>query len=304
MFPSLVNCCTIDWFAEWPAEVHPYSWSVAHPRWPHFRQALYSVGKQQMTLEAVLAIDSGFAVTFQTLAYPGSEACQPWRPDGLLVKVSQAQWDNKKRRLRLRLLKPKASCFEDMRYVWYLTPELPIIQPILEKKTSCLGKACWKSSQWSISPLRRQPRGPWRPSGVGSCGMLDGGKLQLMGCRVSNLELQTPGLHGMNSCQIQHWRNFPSCCWAAATFRFFLNFLGGRFTLRPRLTWSWSHPSRRFWLWDEPGTPMVRDVPFKEIETMHVRLVQHMFTEIPMSTKISQNPVFTWNILESEAGFC
>merc|ERR1719201_1136813 len=33
MFPSLVNCCTIDWFAEWPAE------------------ALYSVGKQQMTLE-------------------------------------------------------------------------------------------------------------------------------------------------------------------------------------------------------------------------------------------------------------
>merc|ERR1719272_440322 len=32
-FPSLVNCCTIDWFAEWPAE------------------ALYSVGKQQMTLE-------------------------------------------------------------------------------------------------------------------------------------------------------------------------------------------------------------------------------------------------------------
>jgi dynein heavy chain len=33
MFPSLVNCCTIDWFAEWPAE------------------ALYSVGKQQMTME-------------------------------------------------------------------------------------------------------------------------------------------------------------------------------------------------------------------------------------------------------------
>merc|ERR1719379_2376249 len=33
MFPSLVDCCTLDWFAEWPAE------------------ALYSVGKQQMTLE-------------------------------------------------------------------------------------------------------------------------------------------------------------------------------------------------------------------------------------------------------------
>eukprot|EP00928_Gymnodinium_smaydae_P008329 TRINITY_DN13035_c1_g3_i1.p1 TRINITY_DN13035_c1_g3~~TRINITY_DN13035_c1_g3_i1.p1 ORF type:complete len:2552 (-),score=764.33 TRINITY_DN13035_c1_g3_i1:28-7683(-) len=33
MFPSLVNCCTLDWFAEWPAE------------------ALYNVGKQQMTLE-------------------------------------------------------------------------------------------------------------------------------------------------------------------------------------------------------------------------------------------------------------
>jgi len=33
MFPSLVSCCTINWFAEWPAE------------------ALYSVGKQQMTLE-------------------------------------------------------------------------------------------------------------------------------------------------------------------------------------------------------------------------------------------------------------
>merc|ERR1719316_869664 len=33
MFPSLVNCCTIDWFAEWPAE------------------ALYSVGHQQLTAE-------------------------------------------------------------------------------------------------------------------------------------------------------------------------------------------------------------------------------------------------------------
>ena len=32
MFPSLVNCCTIDWFREWPAE------------------ALYAVAKQQMTL--------------------------------------------------------------------------------------------------------------------------------------------------------------------------------------------------------------------------------------------------------------
>merc|ERR1719191_2668540 len=31
MFPSLVNCCTIDWFHEWPAE------------------ALYSVAKQQLT---------------------------------------------------------------------------------------------------------------------------------------------------------------------------------------------------------------------------------------------------------------
>uniref|UniRef100_A0A0G4EZA7 AAA+ ATPase domain-containing protein n=1 Tax=Chromera velia CCMP2878 TaxID=1169474 RepID=A0A0G4EZA7_9ALVE len=31
MFPSLVNCCTIDWFSEWPAE------------------ALYSVAKQQLT---------------------------------------------------------------------------------------------------------------------------------------------------------------------------------------------------------------------------------------------------------------
>ena len=30
MFPALVNCCTIDWFKEWPAE------------------ALYSVAKQQM----------------------------------------------------------------------------------------------------------------------------------------------------------------------------------------------------------------------------------------------------------------
>merc|ERR1719203_2139714 len=35
MFPSLVNCCTIDWFHEWPAE------------------ALYSVAKQQMTSAGV-----------------------------------------------------------------------------------------------------------------------------------------------------------------------------------------------------------------------------------------------------------
>jgi len=35
MFPSLVNCCTIDWFHEWPAE------------------ALYSVAKQQMTSQNV-----------------------------------------------------------------------------------------------------------------------------------------------------------------------------------------------------------------------------------------------------------
>merc|ERR1719440_693478 len=31
MFPSLVNCCTIDWFHEWPGE------------------ALFSVAKQQLT---------------------------------------------------------------------------------------------------------------------------------------------------------------------------------------------------------------------------------------------------------------
>eukprot|EP00913_Durusdinium_trenchii_P024527 g23025.t1 len=35
MFPSLVNCCTINWFREWPAE------------------ALYSVAKQQLTLNSV-----------------------------------------------------------------------------------------------------------------------------------------------------------------------------------------------------------------------------------------------------------
>merc|ERR1719191_866486 len=35
MFPSLVNCCTIDWFHEWPAE------------------ALYSVAKQQLTNSGV-----------------------------------------------------------------------------------------------------------------------------------------------------------------------------------------------------------------------------------------------------------
>jgi dynein heavy chain len=35
MFPSLVNCCTIDWFREWPAE------------------ALYSVAKQQLTGQQV-----------------------------------------------------------------------------------------------------------------------------------------------------------------------------------------------------------------------------------------------------------
>merc|ERR550514_521581 len=33
MFPSLVNCCTVNWFAEWPAE------------------ALYSVAEQQLTVE-------------------------------------------------------------------------------------------------------------------------------------------------------------------------------------------------------------------------------------------------------------
>ena len=52
MFPSLVNCCTIDWFAEWPAEV-PLNWQPWHGSVPLLgsRQALYSVGKQQMTLE-------------------------------------------------------------------------------------------------------------------------------------------------------------------------------------------------------------------------------------------------------------
>ena len=39
MFPSLVNCCTIDWFHEWPAE------------------ALYSVAKQHMTQQQVVLPD-------------------------------------------------------------------------------------------------------------------------------------------------------------------------------------------------------------------------------------------------------
>ncbi|EER14631.1 dynein heavy chain, putative, partial [Perkinsus marinus ATCC 50983] len=38
MFPSLVNCCTIDWFAEWPAD------------------ALYSVAKQQLLADVSVSV--------------------------------------------------------------------------------------------------------------------------------------------------------------------------------------------------------------------------------------------------------
>ena len=41
MFPSLVNCCTIDWFHEWPAE------------------ALYSVAKQQLNNMANAGASAG-----------------------------------------------------------------------------------------------------------------------------------------------------------------------------------------------------------------------------------------------------
>jgi dynein heavy chain len=50
MFPSLVNCCTLNWFAEWPAE------------------ALYSVGKQQMTIEDLqLPNLEGCLIMFKTI---------------------------------------------------------------------------------------------------------------------------------------------------------------------------------------------------------------------------------------------
>jgi dynein heavy chain len=50
MFPSLVNCCTLDWFAEWPAE------------------ALYGVGKQLMTIEDMqLPNLEGCLVLFRTI---------------------------------------------------------------------------------------------------------------------------------------------------------------------------------------------------------------------------------------------
>eukprot|EP00933_Yihiella_yeosuensis_P041142 TRINITY_DN35573_c0_g1_i1.p1 TRINITY_DN35573_c0_g1~~TRINITY_DN35573_c0_g1_i1.p1 ORF type:complete len:1671 (-),score=457.77 TRINITY_DN35573_c0_g1_i1:233-5206(-) len=50
MFPSLVNCCTIDWFHEWPAE------------------ALYSVAKQQITGQQVdLPNLEGSLKMFQTI---------------------------------------------------------------------------------------------------------------------------------------------------------------------------------------------------------------------------------------------
>eukprot|EP00929_Paragymnodinium_shiwhaense_P087552 TRINITY_DN476_c0_g8_i1.p1 TRINITY_DN476_c0_g8~~TRINITY_DN476_c0_g8_i1.p1 ORF type:complete len:2571 (-),score=771.76 TRINITY_DN476_c0_g8_i1:261-7973(-) len=50
MFPSLVNCCTIDWFHEWPAE------------------ALYSVGKQQLsTANVELPNMEGTLTMFQTI---------------------------------------------------------------------------------------------------------------------------------------------------------------------------------------------------------------------------------------------
>jgi dynein heavy chain len=50
MFPSLVNCCTIDWFHEWPSE------------------ALYSVAKQQIAAQAVELPDlEGSLCMFQTI---------------------------------------------------------------------------------------------------------------------------------------------------------------------------------------------------------------------------------------------
>merc|ERR1719271_2073577 len=50
MFPSLVNCCTIDWFHEWPGE------------------ALFSVAKQQITGQSVELPDlEGALVMFQAI---------------------------------------------------------------------------------------------------------------------------------------------------------------------------------------------------------------------------------------------
>eukprot|EP00928_Gymnodinium_smaydae_P009061 TRINITY_DN13347_c0_g3_i1.p1 TRINITY_DN13347_c0_g3~~TRINITY_DN13347_c0_g3_i1.p1 ORF type:complete len:4331 (+),score=1052.12 TRINITY_DN13347_c0_g3_i1:55-13047(+) len=57
MFPSLVNCCTIDWFHDWPAE------------------ALYSVAKQQMTTAQVqLDCMEGALSMFQTMHQSVEEA--------------------------------------------------------------------------------------------------------------------------------------------------------------------------------------------------------------------------------------
>merc|ERR1719399_1300986 len=50
MFPSLVNCCTIDWFHPWPAD------------------ALYSVGMQQLSLEDLqLPNQEGIVMCFRTM---------------------------------------------------------------------------------------------------------------------------------------------------------------------------------------------------------------------------------------------
>ena len=50
MFPSLINCCTIDWFHEWPAE------------------ALYNVAKQQCVDVELPNMEGILKITEQTTA--------------------------------------------------------------------------------------------------------------------------------------------------------------------------------------------------------------------------------------------
>ncbi|KAF4757736.1 Dynein heavy chain 1, axonemal, partial [Perkinsus olseni] len=131
MFPSLVNCCTIDWFAEWPAD------------------ALYSVAKQQLIADDTkLPNTEGVLVTFRVVHQSVEAASLRFKaelkrhcyvtPTSYLTLISNFKKILGDKRLEVETLRQRFQSGLDKlseagQAVAVMETELVAMQPVLEK---------------------------------------------------------------------------------------------------------------------------------------------------------------------------
>ena len=129
MFPSLVNCCTIDWFAEWPAEVETVGMTAG-------------VSAQNLSPARSSTAPAGLVQCWEA-ADDSRGLC------GMFVRCVGP------------ILGP-ASASEDLQ-LQNLEGRSLLQEPVVFGVTSLPSQASSRPSPWCTNPWSKLPRRQWKP---------------------------------------------------------------------------------------------------------------------------------------------